>query len=785
MKRILLLTLALFISALLWQSNAINYGVEQKIQLDYDAEEASNDGISATTSISEDKVYQEEPIATNRAFDNLLVVQLYTLQNYNNGGSVHDSFGIHFDVNNDNNLTPVDAVKPMNFFENLGINYNGTYLSFESREMPQVNEVYSMYSAGYQSTQYVLKIIVDGLPNTSFYLDDNYTNTSTLFENGTSAYSFTVSSSFPLSKATDRFSIRVNAAPSTYTFENGTWTPEDPSGVSTALDDIIVIDGTASLTADTEVKNITIQADATLEIHNVLNLTGNISNLGQLVFVSTATGNGELGTVSETTSILGNATVQRYFSNNRSYRMVSSPVTTTTSIKANWQEAASSNADNPTPGFGTHITGSTIDQQNGFDGTATGNPSMFTVNVGAQTFEAIANTDVNTLTAGDAFLLFVRGDRNIDLNDPNNNASSATVLRTTGSLLTGIQSQSFTATDGDFVMFGNPYQSTVDVASVFSNSTNLHTQYYYVYDPTRATYGAYVTVDPSDGTNNFPGSTANQYLQPGQAAQVKVSGNATILFDESDKAPGNFTATNRNPILDNNMLTVQLFTTENYHNNGPGHDSFIIRFAEGYNNLLDATDAVKPMNFYENIAINHNGTYLSIAQREMPKPAEVFQLYTSGYQQAEYTLKLTVDGLNTTLLYLDDYATGTSILLETGDNAYNFKVDGSNPMSTDTARFSIRSERRLAVNNSNVLSKIVLYPNPISNNILNIHAPKLNGAELIVNIVDLSGRKIYEETLDCNANTVTIPLNNKLASGVYLATVTHQGEAQTYRFIKE
>src|SRR5690606_11829302 len=141
--------------------------------------------------------------------------------------------------------------------------------------------------------------------------------------------------------------------------------------------------------------------------------------------------------------------------------------TTSNSIHANWQEGATSNTHNPNPGFGTHITGSLIDQQNGFDKTSTGNPSMFTVNVATQQFQAIGNTDLNILEAGNPYLLFVRGGRDIDLN--NNLAAGETVLRATGSLFTGTKTQNFpTASTGNFVMFGNPYPSTVDINNVFA-----------------------------------------------------------------------------------------------------------------------------------------------------------------------------------------------------------------------------------------------------------------------------------------------------------------------------
>src|SRR5690606_11271851 len=126
-----------------------------------------------------------------------------------------------------------------------------------------------------------------------------------------------------------------------------------------------------------------------------------------------------------------------------------------------------------------------------------------------------------------------------------------------------------------------------------ANSTNLNTNQYYIYDPGLGDYGAYVTVRLSDGSNTS-GSDANQYLQPGQGAQVATlaAGPASVIFKETDKAPGasRFTSTSR-PMAENDFLTVQLFTTENFNDGGPGHDSFGILFADGNNNGLTSKDA--------------------------------------------------------------------------------------------------------------------------------------------------------------------------------------------------
>src|SRR5690606_27043420 len=149
-----------------------------------------------------------------------------------------------------------------------------------------------------------------------------------------------------------------------------------------------------------------------------------------------------------------------------------------------------------------------------------------------------------------------------------------------GSLYTGGLRTSYTAAVGDFLMFGNPYQSAVDITSVFANSFDVNANQYYLYDPTLGTHGSYITVDLTE-------PSPSQYIQPGQAAQVEVIGEfAQIRFNEVDKAPGNFTATHRNTATGTDKLSVQLYTTENFNNDGPLHDSFIIRFAEGNDNAV-------------------------------------------------------------------------------------------------------------------------------------------------------------------------------------------------------
>lgn len=570
-----------------------------------------------------------------------------------------------------------------------------------------------------------------------------------------------------------------------YVFENGNWTPENPTGVANSTDNILVINGSASgsnALGNTDANNITIMEGASLDVKGVLNVQGDLTIDGDLVFLSGADYDGELGVMAGT--ITGEATVHRYMMNKRSFRVVASSVTTTTSIHDNWQEGATSKTHNPVPGYGTHITGTTgPDQTNGFDATTTGTPSMYRVNYTSQSFEAIDNTDENTLTVGNPYLLFVRGDRDIDLT--NNEASSSTILRAKGELHQGdkvIVGDNHVS--GDVLFITNPYQCAIDLKTILqNNSTNVNSNYFYLYDPAAADYGRYITYDVNSNSTSDSNTAVNQYLQPGQAVQVLALGpNPTVTIKEVHKAPSNHTATQRSILTD--KIEVQLYTSENYSNNGPVHDSFGIYFDVDYSNEIDIYDAVKPMNFSENFGIDHNGSYFSIEQREMPQAGEIYPLYSSGYAHDAYTLKMTLEGLEEYQIYLDDEYTGRSTLFVEGDVVYAFTID-ENPLSRATDRFSIRVEEKPLGIAANLFQGISLFPNPSNQNTFYISAPQLNGQEINVSISDMSGRQIYKNYLDCTANKITVSTTQNLASGIYLVTLKYAEQEHTLRLVKE
>lgn len=589
--------------------------------------------------------------------------------------------------------------------------------------------------------------------------------------------------------------LNVKESPNTFSPEvsstgyvfNGSWSPQDPNGNASSNDNILVMNGTAVFNQNVKVNTITINPGAKLIVEKVLTIAGDIINNGEMVFKNTVNINGELAEVPSSSTITGDITVESYMTDHRAFRFVSSPVSTTSTIHANWQEGAISANDNPNPGFGTHISGSTIDQTNGFDATGTGNPSLFTLDVAGQQFVPVSNTDVNTLNAGDAYLLFVRGDRSMNLTT--NASHSSTILRTTGTLFTGDKTQNFGVINGgEFISIANPYQSSIDVNSVILNSTNLDNEFIYVFDPTLGTRGAYATVLLPIGLGGS-GSSANQFIQPGQVVQVAVANTGAVIvnFEEADKAPGFHTTTfgSENPFEDNAHITGHLFTAGNYASGGPLHDSFSILFAPNFDNVLNNRDALKPMNFTENMGIGTPNQAYGIERRALPQEDEDLGLFNTNYQNQNYILELEVSEFENTTPSLFDNYTGEETVLKPGKNVIGFSVDHDIPESIAFNRFRIHfGPDVLSMNNFGKNNDITLYPNPLQKGeVLYVTAGQFEGQDVNLSITDFLGKTIYSVEKSFSGGRIIIQPKIFLESGVYFVRIVQDDKQVIKRLV--
>jgi hypothetical protein len=580
-----------------------------------------------------------------------------------------------------------------------------------------------------------------------------------------------------------------------YTYETGSWTPSSPNGNATASDNIQVINGVAVFDQDIEMNHLIIDNGATLEVEGVMAVNGDLTNNGTLIFKSTSvTNTAQLDEFSGNISGVGSVTTERFIPARRAFRLLSSSVNTSGNIRANWQEGQNNTGTNfpddnfdTNPGFGTHITGSTTGL-NGFDATPSGNYSLFTLNNVAQAWEAVTNTDVNTITAGTAYRLFVRGDRSINVTD-NASEPTNTTLRASGTLAVGpVTDNTLSPTAEHFNFIGNPLPAAVDMELVLGASQNLNPVYYWVWDPTlggtptpgqAGGRGAFVTIDVEENNNSLgDGSTgddvsqANRYLQPGQAAFVQTlnDGAASITFQESHKA---VTQPQTQVFNITSDLRITLYGAHNYASGASASDGLRIKFSDEGSNAITSRDAMKFFNQDENLATQNNGQLFSIEDRALPEDEEVIPLFTNQYRYLDYVMDLRVNHLEGINAFLRDYYTDEKLALPNNQSTiYAFTVDPTIPGSVATDRFAIVFEEEVLSTPDLQLAQVVVFPNPVHDNTVYVAANQWSNSDTTIALYTIQGQRLLEQHLtfsDSGLLTIQLP---ELKQGIYILNLT-------------
>ncbi len=565
------------------------------------------------------------------------------------------------------------------------------------------------------------------------------------------------------------------------------------SGTLTATSGTLTFTGSGqSVSANNAtVKNVNIGSTASVTLTSALNIQGGsnygtltvsnggtLNSAGYLTLKSDANGNAVVAAGSSSGSYISNSvTVERYIPARRAFRILSPSVTTSTSIYANWQEGGSSNAS-----VGTHITGNS-GSTNGFDNTATNNPSLFTFNnaSGSNTdgsWTAVTNTNSNVLTVGSPLRILIRGDRSIDVST-SAPTPTATTLRASGTLGQGNTTvSSLSQIANGFSLVGNPFPTPVNMKSVLDNATNVSNAYFYVWDPQVNTRGGYVTFDLSTSTANVGSSDQNVFLQPGQSAFVKTSsnGSASLTFAESYKSTASINPGVFLTIPPQSVLKLELSQRDSFKVGGNMCDALILKFDPSMSNNLEVLDAIKPINQDENLSVFVSEKFCSIESRNIPQNEEVVDLRISQLRHLNYTVKAEFTGdLGLDAYLLDRFTNKTHQLNREGETIIEFDVDGS-AESKANQRFALVFD---AGNNSRVKSiqkSFKAYPNPVNGSIvqLDVFAAKIQSVE----IYDLSGR--YFGDLNSSSSENAFVVDTHLPNGTYvLRANTNEGQFST------
>jgi hypothetical protein len=642
-----------------------------------------------------------------------------------------------------------------------------------------------------------------------------------------------------------------------YVWDGSAWTPGDPSGVSTGMDNISIQGTGAIISANTTANDCVITTDndlsiginqlsilgdftvdgtinansgslaltgtesqllfgdltvGTLRVNNAGTvasvLTGNINVLNSLVLtdgdLDVTNGSLTLKSTSTTTAhvaavadggIVGNLTVERYIAGNRTFRFLASSLDTSGSINANWQEGAATAMSNPVPGFGTHITGSSTGA-NGFDQSG-GSASMFGYDNASQAWTAVTNTDVNLLDAGTAYRLMVRGSRSVDLSS-NASPADATVLRATGTLRTADVVDTF-VTDvnssvPEYMFTGNPYAAPVDMMAVtnmaVARTQNLNDNFMYVWDSSAGVNGAYVLVDLADGSNTS-GSTANEFLQPGQSVFMVLlstlagtSTGVTYTQGDIDTTAGSTNVFARNS-TNRNRIVAQL-KNMNLASGNPIVDSFKIDFDIANTNALDSNDAFKLTNLDENMAVVNGSNRLAIERRGLPVNGEQIVLDMTNYRATDYVLSLDTSEFDssTVTAVLQDNFLNTSIPLVNGVNNINVYINSADA-SAAADRFSIVFENTVLSSDDVLNSGFTIFPNPVYNGAVTINAPSFVGQKVAVSVSSILGQQVYAISTDFDSATLQLDTFTTLPVGMYIVTLSSGDRSISRKIVKK
>ncbi|WP_396150850.1 beta strand repeat-containing protein [Flavobacterium sp.] len=509
-----------------------------------------------------------------------------------------------------------------------------------------------------------------------------------------------------------------------------------------------------------------------LNIIGVITVTaGTLESGGNITLKSNANGTAQVAAIGSGGSITGNVTVERYIPAKRAFRFLSPSVTTSTSIKLNWQENAGTTA-----GLGTHITG--VDGiTNGFDATSTNNPSLFTFNNSTGVWEAVTSTLTNSLTAGIPYRLMVRGDRLINLST-NTPTATPTVLRATGTLHTGNFSPTLNQTAEGFSFVGNPYQATVDIKAVLNAATNMNNGVVYYWDPTLNARGGYVTRTLGTTSENTPAiSNFNEFLQPGQAVFVKklnTSSAASMTFTESNKsvanaAAGVFRTANTSAY---GLLRVNL--QANTNNQWQTIEGTLALFNDNYSWNVTSEDATKMVNLDEEVSFVQNNTNLAIALQNNPSATSELPIKIDKMRHANYQWQFE----------LDNYNGATPYLFDTLNNSYTQINNGTVvPFTADantTNRFKIVFQNAV-LSNATFQNTLAIYPNPAKAG-ASFYVEGIS--EATVTVSNLLGQTVPVQTKS-QGTTLQVTPNTNLSQGVYLVNITTQGTTQQVKWIVE
>lgn len=534
----------------------------------------------------------------------------------------------------------------------------------------------------------------------------------------------------------------IPIVPVNYVYNNGVWAPSDPTGGnSNSVDDINIINGDVTLSADLECEDLTIQPGASLTIDTGVTVTTSTTTcFSQSALFSSLIVNG---------SITGTVNYHRFTNIVGVNDLASPPLSGQT--------------------FGSFAT----DPGNGnlaFQGTERAYAPYNTVAGEYQNYDVVANAGT-IMTSGVGYrAATIDGNRLIYSGTP----LSGDVLDVP--ITDAVAGKAWN-------LIGNPYSSYLDFDTFF----NANLSQFDAAGPFQAIYGY-----DGSATNGWvvwnlatiADGAVTELIAPGQGFFVKSqAGGGLVDFTTSMRRSGTsddfIQGRNASP-LDVALNKLTLTSATNTANTS-------IYFIEGTTRGLDAGYDAGAYGgtgeggflIYTNLVENNEG--LDIALQSLPYndfndvviPVGVKALagsaLTIGLENSSYSpIPSNVN------VYLDDTLLNTSTLLNSSD--YTFTPTEN---LFGTGRFFLRySADTLGLNPNETLNELIIY----TNNSKEIVIKGLLTDATVSELYDIQGRLVLSGDLDQSSLTNNIDVSS-MSSGIYIIKVSNDNSTKTQKLI--
>lgn len=554
--------------------------------------------------------------------------------------------------------------------------------------------------------------------------------------------------------------------------------------------------------ADYYLHDFTINNGATLNLGDSLNIVagtafgtvianGALTSNGYLTMKSNALGTARVGI--STDSVRGDVTVERYIPPRRAWRFLSFPFKSSTqTLRDAWQEGVNNtdinyaNNKDPKPGFGMHITGDN-NTSLGYDFNTTVNASVKTWIQATKSWTTTTPpTNTTNITAFNAYCAFVRGSRAVNLSLATSSPTYPTVLRGRGKLSFGVLSKNYTANVGEMLFVGNPYASSINIATLISSTPAIQPNKFWVWDPViNGTYGvgAYVTYDNGmmvPSTGSYP--VATTVIQGGQGFFVQANNTSVSLgFQEGYKtaSESNVFGRIRQPKLPPRVY-INLMQ--------PSGDTLALldgvgaMYASKFSDSVDINDANKMYTFNENIMLMRQNTRLAIEARPFPSETDTLFMRMLFLKTQDYILQTTPADVPPSVKeawLIDKYLQTEYSLSLTDVTNYSFAAnsDTNSYISRFRIVFTLNKtgdvKNTIACNNNHKSAHaekfVTIKPNPVLNGRLQVGFAGMAKGDYELDLYATSGNMVLRKEVNHSGsnNTYEVLLQQNLPQGVY------------------